>query len=449
MKILLVSTNTLQQPYPPYPLGLDYVMDAISPPHQVSCIDMNEVKESEVLAAVLADLRPDVIGISIRNIDNTDDTRTEAFVGKISALINTIRRHAQGVIVLGGSGFTILPGEFMARLDADFGIIGEGERFPLLLQALERQESVSGLPGVVTGKGPVVFPEPLPASFRRGVIPDHSYRSYYLKRGGMLNLQTKRGCPFHCIYCTYPHIEGSRLRFAEPADVGQTARMLQEAGAKYLYITDSTFNSDYEHSLDVALAFKKAGLSIPWGGFFTPTAPPPDYYRILADAGLTHVEFGTESLADPTLIAYGKPFLTEDVFTSHRLAGAAGLHVAHYLMVGGPGENQDTLEETLSQAERLDKTVFFVFAGVRIYPHTVLHTLALQTGQIKDGADLMEPTFYWSPALQRETVLNRMKDHAANRENWVVGSGPPGMHRMMSRLYARGNTGPLWELLIR
>jgi radical SAM superfamily enzyme YgiQ (UPF0313 family) len=225
--------------------------------------------------------------------------------------------------------------------------------------------------------------------------------------------------------------------------------MLQEAGAKYLYITDSTFNSHYEHSLDVALSFKKAGLSIPWGGFFTPTAPPPDYYHILADAGLTHVEFGTESLADPTLRAYGKPFLAEDVFTSHRLAGNAGLHVAHYLMIGGPGENQDTLEETLFQTERLDKTVFFVFAGIRIYPRTPLHTLALQERQIKDGADLMEPTFYWSPALHRETVLNRMKDHVADRENWVVGSGPPRMYRMMSRLYARGHTGPLWELLIR
>jgi radical SAM superfamily enzyme YgiQ (UPF0313 family) len=449
MKILLVSTNTVQQPYPTYPLGLDYVMNAISPPHQVSCIDMNEVKESEGIAAVLADLRPDVIGISIRNIDNTDDIRTESFIGKISALIDTIRRHARGVIVLGGSGFTILPGEFMARLDVDFGIIGEGERFPLLLQALERQESVSGLPGVIARKGPAVFPEPLSASFRRGGIPDHSYRSYYLKRGGMLNLQTKRGCPFHCIYCTYPHIEGRRLRFAEPAEVGRTARMLQEAGAKYLYITDSTFNSHYEHSLDVALSFKKAGLSIPWGGFFTPTAPPPDYYRILADAGLTHVEFGTESLADPTLRAYGKPFLAEDVFTSHRLAGNAGLHVAHYLMIGGPGENQDTLEETLFQTERLDKTVFFVFAGIRIYPRTPLHTLALQERQIKDGDDLMEPTFYWSPALHRETVLNRMKDHVADRENWVVGSGPPRMYRMMSRLYARGHAGPLWELLIR
>jgi radical SAM superfamily enzyme YgiQ (UPF0313 family) len=449
MKILLVSANTVQQPYPTYPLGLDYVMNAISPPHKVICIDMNEVKENGAISAVLADLRPDVIGISIRNIDNTDATRTESFIGKISALIDTIRLHAQGVIVLGGSGFTILPGEFMARLDADFGIIGEGERFPLLLHALERQESVSGLPGIMTGKCPAVFPEPLPASFRRGVIPDHSYLSYYLKRGGMLNLQTKRGCPFHCIYCTYPHIEGRSLRFEKPAEVGQTARMLQEAGAKYLYITDSTFNGHYEHSLDVALAFKKAGISIPWGGFFTPTTPPPDYYRILADAGLMHVEFGTESLADPTLIAYGKPFRTEDVFTSHRLAADAGLHVAHYLMVGGPGENQDTLEETLFRTERLDKAVFFVFAGVRIYPHTVLHTLAVQTRQIKDGDDLMEPTFYWSPALHRETVLNRMKDHAADRENWVVGSGSPRMHQMMSRLYARGHTGPLWEHLVR
>jgi len=61
----------------------------------------------------------------------------------------------------------------------------------------------------------------------------------------------------------------------------------------------------------------------------------------------------------------------------------------------------------------------------------------------------MDPKFYWSPALHRETVLNRMKDHAADRENWVVGSGPPRMFRMMSRLYARGHTGPLWEHLVR
>lgn len=439
----------MTQPYPTYPIGLDYIMNAISPLHQVKCVDMNELKDREAITAILSDYLPDVIGISIRNIDNSDDTHTQTFIGEISSLIDIIRRHSDGLVVLGGSGFTILPGEFMNRLDADFGVIGEGERFPHLLHALEKRESVSGLPGVVTRMGPIVFPEPLSVSFRRGVIPDHSYRSFYLKRGGMLNLQTKRGCPFRCIYCTYPHIEGKHFRFAEPGEVAQTARMLQDAGAKYLYMTDSTFNGSYEHSLEVALAFKKARISIPWGGFFTPTDPPPAYYQMLADAGLTHVEFGTEALSNLVLGSYRKPFFTDDVFTSHRLAVAAGLHVAHYLMVGGPGENQDTLEETLSNADQLEKTAFFVFCGVRIYPHTILYEIAVREGQIETQTNLLGPVFYWSPALHRETVMNHIKDHAAGRENWVVGSGPPRMYKMLARLHARGHVGPLWEHLVR
>ncbi len=449
MKVLLVSTNTMTQPYPTYPIGLDYVMNAISPPHQVRNVDMNELKDVQALAVALADFAPEVIGISIRNIDNADDTHTETFIGKIGGLIETIRRHSQGVIVLGGSGFTILPGEFMARLDADYGVIGEGERFPLLLDALERKASTDGLPGVVTGRGPVVFPEPLPSSFGRGRIPDHSYTAFYLKRGGMLNLQTKRGCPFHCIYCTYPHIEGRRLRFSEPDDVARTARRLQDAGAKYLYLTDSTFNGSYEHSLEVALAFQKAGVSIPWGGFFTPTLPPPDYYRMLADAGLMHVEFGTESLSNPVLDAYRKPFSTEEVFASHKRAIGAGLHVAHYLMVGGPGENEATLHASLSNADLLEKTVFFVFGGIRIYPHTALYELAVEEKQIEPDANLLDPTFYWSPALRREAVIEQMRKHATDRGNWIIGAGPPQMYRMISRLYSQGHVGPLWEFLIK
>jgi radical SAM superfamily enzyme YgiQ (UPF0313 family) len=225
--------------------------------------------------------------------------------------------------------------------------------------------------------------------------------------------------------------------------------MLQDAGAKYLYMTDSTFNGSYEHSLEVALAFKKARISIPWGGFFTPTDPPPAYYQMLADAGLTHVEFGTEALSNLVLSSYRKPFFTEDVFTSHRLAVAAGVHVAHYLMVGGPGENQDTLEETLSNADQLEKTAFFVFCGVRIYPHTILYEIAVREGQIETQTNLLGPAFYWSPALHREAAMNRIKDHAAGRENWVVGSGPPLMYKMLARLHARGHVGPLWEHLVR
>jgi radical SAM superfamily enzyme YgiQ (UPF0313 family) len=449
MKVLLISTNTMAEPYPPYPIGLDYVMSAISPPHQTRIVDMNEMKNGDDLAQVLTRYEPDIIGLSIRNIDNIDEAALKTFIGDIGELIAVIKRYSAGLIVLGGSGFTILPGEFMNRLDADYGIIGEGERLGMLLTALEKNEDVSGLPGIVFRKGTALFPEPWSQPVHRGFSPDHTHTSFYLKRGGMLNLQTKRGCPFKCIYCTYPHIEGSRFRLTPPAEVAETARMLQDAGAKYLYITDSTFNGDCDHSLAVAEAFQKAGVSVPWGGFFTPLASPPDYYQKLADTGLMHVEFGTESLTDRMLDAYGKPFHIDDVLVAHRRAIAAGLHVAHYLMLGGPGENEATITETLDNADKLEKTLFFIYGGIRIYPHTALYDIALQEGQIKSAGNLLEPVFYSSPDIQKERVMELVQERAASHNNWVVGSGSKDMFKIMARLHARGHVGPLWELLIR
>lgn len=453
MKVLLISTNTITRPYPAYPLGLDYVMNAVSPAHEVKSLDMNKLPGSSDdgrgLASFIAGFRPDVIGISIRNIDNTDEANTETFAGAVRDLIAVVRRHSQAVVVLGGSGFTILPREFMAALDADYGIIGEGERFPLLLRGLERKEPVEGIPGIIVRNGAVEIPGPLADWRGLASLPENSYRSFYIERGGMLNLQTKRGCPFRCVYCTYPHIEGRRFRFVEPVEAARNARMLQEAGAKYIYIADSTFNGSYGHSREVALAFRKEGVSIPWGGFFTPTSAPADYYKVLADAGLRHVEFGTESFSDPVLEAYKKPFRVDDILRSHRLAIEAGLHVAHYLMPGGPGENEATLRESLVNCERLDKTVFFIFGGIRIYPHTELYGMALKEKQINPGANLLEPVFYWSPGLDRAAAMDIIRKQASGRLNWIIGSGPPGMFRMMERLHARGHVGPLWEQLIR
>lgn len=192
--------------------------------------------------------------------------------------------------------------------------------------------------------------------------PESTHTKYYLSYGGMLNLQTKRGCPFRCSYCTYPHIEGSRMRFFEPKEIARQACELQKAGAKYIFMTDSAFNASYDHSLLVAEAFKNAGVSVPWGGFFAPTDPPDDYYQKLADAGLTHVEFGTESMCDRMLHTLQKPFVASDVFRAHQKALEAGLFIAHYFMLGGPGENEETLQETLNSVDQLEKAVFSFFA---------------------------------------------------------------------------------------
>lgn len=449
MKVLLVSANIFTEPYPVYPLGLDYVAESIADRHKVKISDLNDLKDFDSIKEVIENFLPDMIGISIRNIDNTDTTDPKGFIGHYKNLIELIRNYSKSPVVLGGSGFTIFPAEVLEALQADYGIIGEGERFSLLLNAIEKKEDVSSIPGVITRGNKAQIPKPLDKPFSARIDTNNSHLNFYLKKGGMLNLQTKRGCNFKCIYCTYPHIEGSKLRLIPPKEVAHTALKLQEAGAEYFFITDSAFNSDFSHSAEVAQAFIKYKVSIPWGAFFAPKTPPKDYFKIMADARLTHVEFGTEAMSNKMLATYRKPFKINNIFEAHKLANDAGLYVAHFFLLGGPGENGESLTETLSNVDKLDKTVLFFFCGLRIYPYTALYDIALSEGQISRDQNLLKPVFYQSKALSSQEIINRVSRYANGRMNWIIGAGGEQTAKIISRMYDRGHYGPLWEHLIQ
>ena len=448
MKVLLVSANTLREPYPVYPLGLDYVAGAIAGNHQVQVADMNSLDGYEELAAIIKEFSPHVIGLSLRNIDNTDTTDPRGFIGQYRTIVDVIRKHSNARLVLGGSGFTIFPTETLQALDADYGIIGEGERLALLLNAIENRGDAAAIPGVVTPGTHKSLPEPWEGEISRSIIHNPTGLRFYLQNGGMLNLQTKRGCHFNCIYCTYPYIEGSHLRLADPEEAAAAALKLQANGAKYFFITDSVFNADCSHSLAVARAFKKKGVSIPWGAFFAPLKHPEDYFIEMADAGLTHVEFGTDSLSNNVLASYRKPFRDRQILTSHQAAIDAGLYVAHYFLLGGPGENPQTLDETLSRAGSLEKSALFFFCGMRIYPGTELYDIAVDEGRLAKGRSILEPVFYRSPLIDPDEIVKQVRKRAGGRINWVIGAGGKDTAEIISRLYQRGHCGPLWEYLI-
>ncbi len=447
-KVLLISANMMKKPYPVYPLGLDYVAGALQPRYETNVLDMNDFASLEALEEKIRQYTPDYIGLSIRNIDNTDTINSRGFLSDYRDLAAAIRRSSRAPLILGGSGYTVFPLEFVHALDADYGIAGEGERFPLLLDALENKADIFTVPGIVTRETAAADYQPWSGEMRRCFDPQAAHTKYYLSYGGMLNLQTKRGCPFRCSYCTYPHIEGGKMRFFNPEEVAGQACQLQEAGAKYIFITDSAFNASYDHSLKVAQAFQDARITIPWGGFFAPTVPPENYYQKLADAGLTHVEFGTESMCDTMLHNLQKPFGLADVFQAHAKALDAGLFIAHYFLLGGPGENEETLGRTLSGVDQLERAVFFFFCGIRIYPHTALYETALREGQIGVSQNLIDPVFYRSPFISDVEIMQKVEAHAAGRLNWLVGAGESKATRILPRLYDRGHTGPLWEHLI-
>ncbi|MCL4479474.1 MAG: cobalamin-dependent protein [Deltaproteobacteria bacterium] len=464
MKVLLLATNRLTTPYPVYPIGLDYVAGAITPPHKTHIIDLCfEGDEPDKIETRIREFAPDIVGLSLRNVDTSDSINTQQFIDQYKDVISMVRRATRAQVVLGGSAFSIFPEQFMQTLDAEYGIVGDGERLAQLVDAIEKGDDVSALPGVIVNPGfkSTAFSNGVnggkmtensslwEGTVTRAFDKNRPYLNFYLKNGGILNLQTKRGCPFRCIYCTYPLIDGSYMRCFEPESVGRTARELQDAGAKFIYITDSSFNADVAHSIAVAEAFVRNRISIPWGGFFTPRHLPADYFRKMADCGLTHVEFGTDALCDATLSSYHKPFKLEQVFESHRMARDAGLFVAHYLIVGGPGENEQTLKETLDNAEKLEQTVLFFFFRMRIYPGTFLHTIALNEGNPEYNDVFTRQVFYQTDPMWNNMIVRTVRERSHGRPNWITGSGGENMEKVISRMYSRGRTGPLWEKLIQ
>jgi len=448
MKVLLVSANTLNAPYSVYPIGLDYVKGALSGAHHVRIYDMNV--DPEGLADFISEFKPDVVGVSVRNIDNLDVSDSRSFAENYRLIASEIKAATDAPLVLGGSGFTIFPQEIMRECGADFGIIGPGEHFAALLDALENKRPLKDIPGVVERESKSYKKSgQWGGPFKRGFDAQADHVPYYIEKGGILNLQTKRGCAYKCVYCTYSEIEGSSLSLFPPDEVAATALELQEAGAHYLYIVDSAFNCDWEHSLEVAHSFRKYGLVIPWGGLFTPLAPPGGYFRRLRDAGLKHVEFGTDALSDPVLASYAKPFRKADVFRAHESALEAGLHIAHFFLPGGPGESRQTLEETLAGAEGLRRSVLFFFCGIRIYPLTRLYEIALEEGLLDRSRDISRPVFYESRPLEGLDPETIVKNHSRGRLNWVIGTGGETTSAIVDRMHTRGLSGPLWEYLIR
>ena len=448
MKILLVSANTLKAPYPVYPLGLDHVAGSIDGRHRVRIADLNSMDRK--LPEAIREFSPHLIGISLRNIDNTDTTDPRGFIKEYRRLMDTVRQASPAPVVLGGSGFTLFPRRVLAELGAEYGIVGEGERLNLLIDALETGQNPAAVPGVILPQSPETdFPPPWPGDRKPRPRQGSDHLPWYLEHGAMLNLQTKRGCPFRCIYCTYPLIEGRNLRRVAPEDAARTAVELEAAGARYLYITDSSFNADVEHSLAVGRAFKKEGLTIPWGAFFTPLSLPEGYFDTLAAAGLKHVEFGTDTLCSEVIRSYKKPFTVEQVLDAHQAALDAGCHVAHYFLLGGPGETRKTLETTLANIEMLEKTVLFFFCGMRVYPHTQLYRQCLKDGQLSTGKDLLEPVFYRNLSVDGDDIEQQVAKKAKGRVNWVVGAGGDATADIIRRMYAKGFSGPLWEYLIR
>ena len=129
MRIAFVSANREQLPDPVLPLGVLYMMSVTPPVHERTLIDL--CFEDEPLAALgarLDEFRPDLVAVSMRNVQNADYTDTRGILAYYDEVMQTIRAHTAAPVVMGGGGFSVIPVELMARFGLDYGITGEGEQ---------------------------------------------------------------------------------------------------------------------------------------------------------------------------------------------------------------------------------------------------------------------------------------------------------------------------------
>ncbi len=454
MKILLISVNRERMPCPVFPLGLAYLARPLREAgHTIEILDMCFSKDpSADLKEYLRQFQPDLIGLSFRNLDNLTYPTSISYLKEVEEVISTCRECSSSKLVIGGSGFSLAPEELLRHLNVDFGIMGEGEEVLLtLINSLEKNLPISPSPHLLIKREPS---SPVMSGAQVSCIstpdrPPFNPRCY-LEEGGMLNLQTKRGCPFSCIYCTYPLLEGKKVRLREVDEVIEEIRhLIQDQGTDYIYFVDDIFNYPPSFAEKLCRRIAEEKLKVKWSAFVNPGFLSENLLKWMKEAGCVGVEFGTDSGSDRMLKNYMKSFTKEEVIQASYLCLKLNVNHCHYILFGGPGEDEKTIEESFQLMDQLNPTAVIAMLGIRIYPGTELEQISLSQGVIEKDTNLMYPFFYISPALKGR-LEDIIRERALERRQWIV----PGLEinitqNLMEQIRRFRVRGPLWELVGR
>jgi radical SAM superfamily enzyme YgiQ (UPF0313 family) len=448
-KLILVSANRCTEPNPVYPLGISYLKSYLSrqmPELEIYIFDLM-IGTNEEYIRFLKNIKPDYVGISLRNIDDVNIYKQENFTSHYKQIIDDTREFTGSVIIIGGSGFSIYPELLFETLGPDFGIYGEGEiSLHKLIMALENREDYKNIDGLLYRHLGRVVVNKRNSYIQTPVLNfEDTLTNYYWQNSGMLSIQTKRGCPYNCIYCTYPLIEGHEVRTLDPDQIIKTLSDLYfTKKIDYVFFTDSVFNINNEFNFDLAEKLILANLKIRWGGYFNFANLDIKLLKKFQQAGLRHIEFGTESLSDTILKKYGKPFTVKDILNISSVCNQLKIDFAHFLILGGFGETEKTLSETFENSKRITRSVFFPYIGMRIYPRTRLHKIAIQEKVIDKDNPLLNPVYYVSKNIDLGSIKEKAKKSG---KQWIFSD--EDLSEIMIRLRKRNKKGPLWEYLLK
>lgn len=430
MKVLLIATNQADRfmdrmVVRPAPIGLAYLAAAVDERrHSLRVLDLmfSDDAPSDAAAAA-ADFQPDLVGLSVRNLDNQSSLNPVWNLPPARAVIDAVReRRASATTLVGGPAFSVMPAECFDYLGADLGIAGDAaEAFATLIERLDAGAGYQDIPGIVYrgGNGEVVVSEGRFASaFHRAPRLDLLDMRAYNGSGFGVGVVTKLAQAY------YPrpgaNFDGSDWRIRPPDEIVSEIRALNEDfGINKVFFIDSGFNKPVEHAKAVCRAVIDAGLRVRWNSYIRPGYADngngdadPELMRLMKASGC--------SLALMAEGGGGNAGLQGRLDALERTADLcrdADLPFTMNIAFGEPSETEKSVERKLAFLKRVEPAFAVLRVGSRILPRTELAQTAIAEGLIASESELLRPAFYIAESV-RPWLADRLRAEAAAHPRW-------------------------------
>ncbi len=374
MKILLINPNRYRNP-PVMPIGLEYLAGAIMDAgHEVDVLDLCfSNNPSGELVNALQSLKPDITGISIRQVDTALYPGNQFFLPEILDYVRLCKNFGTPV-VLGGSGFSIMPEKILRYTGAHYGIYGPGEQALVALMDELQQGAVSN--SLTIRDGYKALRSNRQVSPRAKVIDP----SLYLQNEGIFGFRTQFGCNETCFFCVEA---ATKVSYCHPQAVAHEIKQLIERGAKQFHLCDAEFNILESHCIDVCRAIVEITGPIQWTLYMKPEPISAEMFHWLAASGATMITLSIDTLQySPDSYNRLEPFFF--------LAKEYGIRVMVDLSVGYPGEPLSASARMLDFLNSLPVYSVGVNSYFRVYPRTSLYKQILAKPHLRD---LLIPKF--------------------------------------------------------
>jgi anaerobic magnesium-protoporphyrin IX monomethyl ester cyclase len=455
MKILLVQQELGRRiiKYPLFPIGLTYIATALKD-HEVKIFDPGVYDYPECfeeLKSEVRNFRPDIAGLSIRNIDTTQRKDPFVYFKTVRTTIQTIKDIDANIkIIAGGTGFSIFAQQIMERVPSiDYGVYLEGdESAPELLRNLDMPEAVSGI--YYRKNGQVSFTGPRPApDFGKLPMPRRDSHLIDIKKymghlHNIIGVQSKRGCVYKCSYCGYPFLNKNAVRHRSPKDVVDEIEFLvTNYDLKTFTFVDSIFNIPEKHAIDICNEIIRRKLVVEWGAWCSMKNFSEKFMLLLKEAGCRHLGFSPDAVTDKGLSALCKGITSKDIDSTLNVARKVkGVAVGFNLFACYPGQDFRGFLRTI----KLFFMIPILLPGrggcdigwIRLEPHTPLFNTALEEGFLDTRADMLAENeaelmkLFYNPPSQRYITVTMDLIIAVVEK--VLKPAAKGFFRMIGRL---------------